>query len=79
LECYDADKSFPVYGFGGIPHYMGYQNVNHCFPLNGNVSNPEIQGVESILQMYREKLPFIGLNGPTYFAPILKQIIQNVT
>jgi hypothetical protein len=78
LECYDSDKSFPVYGFGGVPRYMGYNSVSHCFPLNGNINNPEIQGTENILQQYREKLQFIGLNGPTCFAPILKQAIANV-
>ena len=45
LENYDYDKSFPVYGFGGVPGHMGSPQVNHCFPLNGNPANPEIQGV----------------------------------
>ena len=27
LEAYDADKSFPVYGFGGVPHYMNTTEV----------------------------------------------------
>jgi len=79
LECYDNDKSFPVYGFGGVPRFMGYNDVSHCFPLNGNVNNPEIQGTENILHQYREKLQYIGLHGPTYFAPIIKQVIANVT
>lgn len=35
LECYDNDRSFPVYGFGGVPKYMGIDQTNHCFPLNG--------------------------------------------
>jgi hypothetical protein len=42
LESYDSDKSFPVYGFGGVPRYMGVNQVSHCFPLNGNLKNPEI-------------------------------------
>jgi hypothetical protein len=42
LEPYDTDKMFPVYGFGGIPRFMGEVNVNHCFPLNGNYGNPEV-------------------------------------
>ena len=37
LESYDSDKSFPVYGFGGIPTFMGSNQVSHCFPLNGNL------------------------------------------
>jgi hypothetical protein len=36
LECYDSDKSFAVYGFGGKPHFMGNDYVDFCFPLNGN-------------------------------------------
>lgn len=37
LESYDSDKSFPVYGFGGVPRFMGSNHVSHCFPLNGNL------------------------------------------
>ena len=44
VEPYDHDKSFPVFGFGGIPRHMGINNVNHCFAVNGNPSNPEIPG-----------------------------------
>jgi hypothetical protein len=44
LAYYDSDKMFPVYGFGAkIPPYW---NVSHCFPLNGNPSNPEVPGVQ---------------------------------
>jgi hypothetical protein len=57
LECYDADHSFPVYGFGGEPRFMGQFSVNHCFPLNGNYENPEVVGTEGILGLYRQNLP----------------------
>ena len=53
LEVYDNDRSFPVYGFGGVPLFMGQNTVNHCFPLNGNPSNPEVFGTQGILQTYR--------------------------
>ena len=36
VEPYDADQSFPTFGFGGIPRHMGINAVNHCFALNGN-------------------------------------------
>jgi hypothetical protein len=32
LQCYDTDKRFPVYGFGGKVNGQ----VSHCFALNGN-------------------------------------------
>ncbi len=56
LEAYDNDKTFPVYGFGGVPRFMGQNSVNHCFPLNGNYSNPEVFGTQGILHLYRETL-----------------------
>ena len=33
LEQYDTDKLFPVYGFGGIPHYNKQGGTSHCFSL----------------------------------------------
>ena len=49
VEPYDADKSFPVYGFGGVPHHMGINYTSHCFPLNGNEANPAIFGIANII------------------------------
>ena len=34
--------TFQVFGFGGIPRYMGLKAVNHCFALNGEPLNPEV-------------------------------------
>lgn len=44
LENYDTTKRFPVYGFGGIPYFLNQSSVNHCFPLNGNYNNAEVEG-----------------------------------
>ena len=49
LEPYDNDRSFPVFGFGGIPRHMNINSVSHCFSLNGNPENPNIVGVEGIV------------------------------
>ncbi|POM67893.1 Copine, partial [Phytophthora palmivora] len=59
LQEYDADKKFPVYGFGGIP--PGAYDVDHCFPLNLNPSNPEVAGYQGVLQWH--KLTFILFGG----------------
>lgn len=42
LEHYDDNKCFPIWGFGGIPRFMGDTEPNHCFPLNGDRANPEV-------------------------------------
>jgi hypothetical protein len=50
LEEYDQDKHFPVYGFGGkVPEC---QAVSHCFALNGDIFQPDCNGVNGILQAY---------------------------
>lgn len=45
IEPYDLNKSYPVYGFGGIPKHMvdpsllvtdKGSGVSHCFAINGN-------------------------------------------
>lgn len=45
VEPYDSDRSFPVFGFGGIPRHLNLNSTNHCFAMNGNPSNPEITGI----------------------------------
>jgi hypothetical protein len=53
VEPYDADRSFPVFGFGGIPRHMGQNSTNHCFAMNGNATLPDIVGIQNILTTYR--------------------------
>ena len=53
VEPYDSDKLFPVFGFGGIPRHLGINGVNHCFAMNGNPQNPDIFGIQGIVDTYR--------------------------
>lgn len=53
LEPYDTDKAIPVYGLGGVPKFTGSTQVNHCYPLNGNMQNPAVIGTQGILYLYR--------------------------
>ncbi|CAH0475361.1 unnamed protein product [Peronospora belbahrii] len=69
LEPYDADKRFPVYGFGGLVNGA----VDHCFPLTFDPSQPEVEGVEGILSAYLKSFDFVQLHGPTMFAPLIHQ------
>lgn len=52
---------------------MGATKVDHCFPLNGDITFPEVKGITDLLQLYRSSLPNITLSGPTYFAHIIQQ------
>ncbi len=78
LDQYDSDKKYPFYGFGGIPEFMNWSHVSHCFPLNGDTACPEITGVDSVLRLYRENLNMIKLMGPTHFADVLRTAREQV-
>ena len=78
LNNYDSDHQYPFYGFGGVPEFMNETEVSHCFPLNGNWSNPEIVGVDSVLDTYRENVSKIKFLGPTHFAPVIEKAKQQV-
>lgn len=77
VEPYDSDRSFPVFGFGGVPrHIRGMNSTSHCFALNGNPQNPEIIGINNIVATYRQNQEQIGLSGPTLFGPLLNQFLD---
>eukprot|EP00904_Undaria_pinnatifida_P009983 jgi/Undpi1/6114/HiC_scaffold_20.g08599.m1 len=71
LEHYDTDCNFPVLGFGGRPHPGG--PAVHCFSVNRNEDNPEVHGISTVLNVYRESLTWVQLSGPTLFAPVINQ------
>ena len=76
LKYYDADQYFPVYGFGAI--LPNTNEVSHCFPINFNDADPNIYLLENILEVYHQCLKQITLHGPTYFAPIIKRVIESI-
>eukprot|EP00002_Diphylleia_rotans_P034442 TRINITY_DN7404_c0_g1_i1.p1 TRINITY_DN7404_c0_g1~~TRINITY_DN7404_c0_g1_i1.p1 ORF type:complete len:472 (+),score=89.01 TRINITY_DN7404_c0_g1_i1:49-1464(+) len=72
LAPYDADQSFPVYGFGGI---SSGSTVSHFFPLNGRRS-AEVKGIDGVLSAYREAARRVTFSDPTCFAPTIDHCIH---
>ena len=71
LQYYDTDKQIPVLGFGAeIPPYKNV--ANHCFALNGNIFDPEVDGIGGVVDIYKHAINRVNLYGPTNFSPILK-------
>lgn len=52
---------------------MGTETVSHCFPLNGNNEKPEIEGIDNVINTYKEVAKNVKLLGPTHFAPMLQK------
>ena len=74
IEAYNNQKNFNVLGFGGIPE--GQEKVNHCFPLNGDLRNPAVFGVEGVLDVYSKALMTTRLSGPTYFNNVIPKFCE---
>eukprot|EP01135_Chromosphaera_perkinsii_P003560 Nk52_evm18s248 gene=Nk52_evmTU18s248 len=72
LLNYDSDKLVPVYGFGARLPPNG--QVSHCFPLSGKYDQPEVLGLDGILQSYYQALENVTLYGPTLFSTILRTV-----
>ncbi|CAD5219126.1 unnamed protein product [Bursaphelenchus okinawaensis] len=70
-QHYNHTKQFEVMGFGAkIPPS---NTVSHLFPLDLETRQRVINGVESVLQMYRKALFSIQFYGPTNFSPSVKE------
>lgn len=75
VAYYDYDQLFPLFGFGGI--VKGSTQVSHCFNSNF-LENPNVEGVDGIITSYRNSLSNVHLDGPTYFSPLIKNMVSLV-
>ncbi|XP_078093061.1 copine-1-like isoform X3 [Mustelus asterias] len=74
VQDYDTDKLFPAFGFGAqVPPTW---QVSHEFSLNFNSNNPYCQGVQGIIDAYRNAIVNVKLYGPTNFSPIITHVSQ---
>ncbi|XP_075470090.1 copine-5 isoform X2 [Ascaphus truei] len=74
IQDYDSDKRFPALGFGAKLPPDG--RVSHEFPLNGDMENPQCNGIEGILEAYHNSLKSVQLYGPTNFAPVVNRVAR---
>uniref|UniRef100_V9KK16 Copine-3 n=1 Tax=Callorhinchus milii TaxID=7868 RepID=V9KK16_CALMI len=72
VQDYDTDKLFPAFGFGALVPPDG--KVSHEFSLNFNPTNPYCQGVQGVIDAYRNALVNVKLYGPTNFSPIISHV-----
>ena len=73
MQYYDSDKQIPVLGFGAA--IAPYSNqANHCFALNGDIFDPEVDGLDGVIEAYKNSINRVQLYGPTNFAPTLELV-----
>lgn len=71
LQYYDSDKKIPCFGFGAAVPPSTIE-ASHCFALNGNIFDPEVDGLDGVIEAYKNTLSNVNLYGPTRFAPIIE-------
>ena len=54
--------------------YPGNKGPSHCFALNGNICDPECDGLEGVIDAYQNSLKKVDLYGPTWFAPVMDMV-----
>jgi hypothetical protein len=70
LMEYDTDKMVPAFGFGAqLPN----GETSHFFHLNFQ-QDPNVHGVQGILDSYGAALTNVRLAGPTNFAPTIQSV-----
>ncbi|RDD40590.1 Copine-8 [Trichoplax sp. H2] len=70
-QDYDTDKMFPALGFGAK---LSSGVISHDFFLNGSSDDPNCDGIEGVLEAYKQSLSNVQLYGPTNFAPIISHV-----
>ena len=76
LHYYDSSKCVPTYGFGA--KVKGFEGTWHAFALNGDIYDPECNGIKGVENAYRKALTATDFAGPTNFAGICKEINQRL-
>ena len=83
VSAYDKEQSFPVFAFGFnfidpfLNNFDGkYTEFN--FPINCNIEFPSIKFIDGVLLEYRNFITKIHLSGPTYFSPMINDLIFEV-
>ncbi len=80
VEGYDSDKLIEFWGYGAlIPLSNGKKIKSWDFAINGSESNPEVKGMDGVVEAYTRLIPNIELSGPTNFAPIINKLVASKT
>ena len=70
ISSYDFNHKIALHGFGAIIPSTG--DTSHCFPVS-LTKDPIANGIEEAIKQYREALPKITLDGPTYLFLVFKE------
>ncbi|XP_062517129.1 copine-8-like [Corticium candelabrum] len=74
IQDYATDKMFPALGFGA--KVLPSTEVSHEFFLNGDICNPYCNGIDGLLEAYRNTMKRVRFDGPTNFASVINHVAR---
>ena len=84
LAYYDDDQLFPCFGFGfsfkdnSLNNNFNAKYNAFNYPINCNKNDPNIHLIDNVLLEYRKFITQIRLTGPTNFAPMIRDLNNEV-
>ena len=55
-------------------HPVPSGGTSHCFALNGNIFDPECDGLDGVLEAYKNAIKNLNFFGPTHFNEIINTV-----
>ena len=60
-------------GFGArVPPVT--HRCSDCFAINGDIFNPEVDGLDGVISAYKHSINNVYFYGPTHFASVIKYV-----
>ena len=75
LAVYDTSRTFPAFGFGAaLP--PRYSVAEQCFALNGNMLQPQCNGIDGVVDTYYTALSNVAPYQPCNYTPVLQHMMK---
>ena len=65
-------KKISAYGFGAQP--VRNSDVSHCFALNRDIFNPEVDGIENLQKAIERSFDEVFFKGPTDPSDVINEV-----
>ena len=74
LQYYNQSKRIAAYGFGAKVHPQ--HNTTHCFALTGNMFEPEVQGVQGLIEVYQNAAKSVTFGQPAQLTQVVETAMK---
>lgn len=74
MQYYNSTKRIASYGFGAKVNY--FHETSNCFALTGDIFQPEVNGVQELIEAYKQAVNKVEASGPTSYAETIEAVMN---